>query len=246
MIENLSDRVSPEREAAEEASRSACAAGFAGGSDTTVSTVHSFFLAMCLYPEVQKKAQTELDMVLGGRLPEFNDKESLPYITAMVKESLRWQQVAPLGVPHMATEADEYNGYYIPKGTIVIGNAWTILHDPEVYSHPFEYKPDRFLTKEGKLNTRVPDPGSLAAFGFGRRVCLGRFLTENSMFILFAHILAVYDIRPGLSRNGREVIIKPEMTSGMLSYPEPFKCRITPRSKQAEYLVQNSTLLLMD
>jgi len=81
-------------------------------------------MAMALYPDVQKKAQEELDKVIGNRLPEFNDRPNLPYINAMVKESLRWQLVTPLAVPHMATEADEYNGYYIPKGTIIIGNSW--------------------------------------------------------------------------------------------------------------------------
>lgn len=98
---------------------------------------------MCLYPEAQKKAQAELDNVLGGRLPEFNDRPNLPYVNALMKESMRWQQVTPLGsyfpwspcmkiplicrdlgVVHSSSEADEYNGYYIPKGTIVIGNAW--------------------------------------------------------------------------------------------------------------------------
>ncbi len=98
---------------------------------------------MCLYPEVQRKAQAELDTVLEGRLPYFSDRQNLPYINAMIKESMRWQQVAPLGlyiwwdfrltmtqlflclgVGHMNSEADEYEGYYIPQGTIVMGSVW--------------------------------------------------------------------------------------------------------------------------
>jgi cytochrome P450 len=54
-------------------------------------------MAMCLYPVVQKKAQAELDQVLIGRLPDFNDRDNLPYINAIVKESMRWQPVGPLG-----------------------------------------------------------------------------------------------------------------------------------------------------
>jgi len=100
---------------------------------------------MALYPEVQKKAQVELDAVAGpNRLPDFEDRPSLPYINAIVKESMRWHLVGPLGgpylsslllstiltgsegFPHMATDDDEYGGYYIPKGTVVIANAWPV------------------------------------------------------------------------------------------------------------------------
>ena len=100
---------------------------------------------MALYPEVQKRAQAEIDAVIGpNRLPEFHDRPSLPYINAVVKETSRWNLVAPLGKhfiiiiiiniiltsseggPHMSTIDDEYNGYYIPKGTVLIGNAWLV------------------------------------------------------------------------------------------------------------------------
>ena len=99
---------------------------------------------MALYPEVQKKAQEEIDAVVGpNRLPNFNDRPSLPYINAVVKESSRWNLVGPLGrpfviiivatiltcsegIPHMSSIDDEYNGFYIPKGTIMIGNAWLV------------------------------------------------------------------------------------------------------------------------
>ena len=99
---------------------------------------------MALYPEVQKKAQAEIDAVVGpNRLPDFHDRPSLPYINAVVKESSRWNLVGPLGrpfiiivatiltsfegIPHMSTMDDEYNGFYIPKGTIMIGNAWLVV-----------------------------------------------------------------------------------------------------------------------
>ncbi|KAF5353955.1 hypothetical protein D9756_007034 [Leucocoprinus leucothites] len=241
LIEKLPDENSPNRQDDEILARNICAVSFAGGADTTVSTVQSYFMAMALHPEVQKKAQEELDRVLGGRLPEFNDRPNLPYINAMVKESMRWQLVTPLALAHMASEADEYNGYYIPKGTIIFGNSWSILHDPEVYKDPLTYNPDRFL-KDGKIDPTVRNP-TVASFGFGRRICPGRFLAENSMFILISHILSVYDIRPSLDKDGKEIPIKPEMTNGMLSYPEPFTCRITPRSDQAEKLIRNSGLV---
>ena len=99
---------------------------------------------MALYPEVQKKAQAEIDAVVGlNRLPDFHDCPSLPYINAVVKESTSWNLVFPLGrhfvitiivtiltssegVPHMSTIDNKYNGFYIPKGMIIFANAWLV------------------------------------------------------------------------------------------------------------------------
>ena len=108
---------------------------------------------MALYPEVQKKAQAEIDTVVGPkRLPDFHDRPSLPYINAVVKEASRWNLISPLGmpfviminatilmdsegVPHMSTNDDEYNGFYIPKGTVMIGNAWLVLRPLNVNAY---------------------------------------------------------------------------------------------------------------
>lgn len=83
------------------------------------------FLAMVMYPDAHKKAQQELDSVVGpDRLPEYSDRDSLPYINAVVQEIIRWHTVVPLGVSHCVTEEDEYKGYRIPAGTILVPNAW--------------------------------------------------------------------------------------------------------------------------
>ena len=87
--------------------------------------MQAFFLAMASYPDVQLRAQAELDAVVGtGRLPEYDDQEALPYVNALVKELLRWRSVVPLAVPHRVLEEDEYRGWRIPKGAIVIPNIW--------------------------------------------------------------------------------------------------------------------------
>ena len=84
----------------------------------TVSTLYGFFLAMVLYPEVQRKAQAELDSVIGqDRLPTLEDREQLPFIEAVVKETLRWNTVTPLGAPRAVVEDDVYDGWLIPAGT---------------------------------------------------------------------------------------------------------------------------------
>ena len=82
---------------------------------------------MANYPEVQKRAQAELDTIVGtGRLPTLDDEKSLPYISALIKECLRWKSVTPLGVAHLSIEEDEYKGYRIPKGSIVVSNIWCV------------------------------------------------------------------------------------------------------------------------
>jgi cytochrome P450 len=84
-----------------------------------------FFLSMTVYPEVQRKAQAEIDRVIGiSRLPGFQDRQNLHYIDAIVKEVLRWHPVAPLGLPHMTTEDDICEGYLIPKGALLLPNIW--------------------------------------------------------------------------------------------------------------------------
>ena len=148
----------------------------------------AFFLAMALYPEVQKKAQQELDAVVGGeRLPDFSDRQSLPYINALVKELLRWHPATPMGVPHRILADDEYNGHIIPAGATIFVNMWyvrrswsfrgyaqyrvfnrDILRDPQVYPQPEDFVPERFLDSAGNLDVRGRDPADVM-FGFGRR-----------------------------------------------------------------------------
>ena len=85
----------------------------------------AFILAMTLWPDIQARAQAELDAVVGHeRLPTFADQDSLPYVSALVKECLRWRVVAPLGMPHASTEDFEFRGYVIPRGTLLIYNIW--------------------------------------------------------------------------------------------------------------------------
>jgi len=123
---------------------------------------------MALNPEVMKKGQEELDRVVGkGHLPDYSDKENLPYIDALVKELLRWNPPAPISVPNKAMQDDVYRGYFIPAGATIIQNVWAICRDPNVYPDPEAFNPDRFL-KDGKINPLVLDPAS-RVFGAGRR-----------------------------------------------------------------------------
>jgi len=196
------------------------------------------FLPWRCFRKSRKKAQAELDAVVGrGRLPDFNDYDSLPFINALVKETLRWQPVLPVGVPHYSTKDDEYEGYFFPKGTLIIGNAWSILHDPEMYPEPEEFRPDRFL-KDGKPNPDVKDPQ--AAFGYGRRICPGQYIATRSLWAIVCSVLSVFDIAPPLDGSGKSIQLQPNMADGLISYPLPFECIIKPRSDAAAALVRHS------
>ena len=127
-----------------------------------------FFYAMVVNPKAMKKAQEELDRVVGkGELPGFSHKDGLPYIDALVKEVLRWNPPLPFPTPHRVMQDDIYRGYFIPRGAIVIQNVWAIFRDSNIYPDPEAFNPDRFL-KDGKVNPLVLNPED-RVFGAGRR-----------------------------------------------------------------------------
>ncbi|KAH8118942.1 cytochrome P450 [Phellopilus nigrolimitatus] len=211
---------------------------YGAGADTSHSTIVTFILAMVLNPEVQRRAQEEIDRVVGiDRLPTFEDKEYLPYVNAICKESLRWQPVTPLGGPRATTQDDVYKGYVIPGGTTVIANQWLFLHDPEEYPDPSMFRPERFIPTVENGHKVARDPAKVA-FGFGRRrICSGRYMAMNSIFIAAVSILATYDIRRAVDKDGKPITPKGEYTTRLISHPAPFECAITPRSRQSESLI---------
>ena len=97
--------------------------------------MYTFFYAMALHPDVQRRAQAELDAVIGtSRLPLSSDRAALPYINALVSECLRWLPAVPLGLPHRSMEDDEYAGYSIPGKSVVFSNVWYVHISPRLRS----------------------------------------------------------------------------------------------------------------
>ncbi|TDL20079.1 cytochrome P450 oxidoreductase OrdA-like protein [Rickenella mellea] len=207
---------------------------YSGGADTTVSALYGFYLAMVLFPHIQARAQAEIDAVIGGdRLPTLADRERLPYVDAVLKEVLRWNPVAPMGLPHVNTEDDVYDGYFIPKGSILMANIWQITHDPETYHDPFEFKPERYLGEN-------PEPDSHTLnFGFGRRICPGKELADTSLFLSIAQTLAAFTISKPISpETGEEYTPECHYQTGVISHPKEYRCRIGPRSERMRRVVE--------
>ncbi|KAI5888559.1 cytochrome P450 [Schizophyllum commune H4-8] len=220
------------------------------GIDTTAITLVNFVLGMLDNPIAQRRAQAELDAVLGplqtsdgtpGQLPVHADEPRLPFITAFVRESLRWMPALPISIPHAYTgeEPDIYKGYAIPPGSLVIPNVWSMCHDERMYPDPYTFKPERFLTPEGTLDPSVHNPAELA-FGFGRRNCVGRHFAYDETWLTVASILRVYNIEKAKRPDGSPVEPRREWRSGILLQPMQYKCRFVPRSSEAVDLIKST------
>lgn len=229
LLERLPSSDDPDAEDQELIARNVAAIAYIGGADTTIGSASGLILALAMYPDKQRKAQDELDSVVGpGRLPDFDDFAQLPYLRALIKEVIRFWPVAPLGVPHATSEDDVYRDYFIPRGTSVITNTWAIFRDPKNYADPFEFRPERFL-KDGKINSDVLDPES-CLFGYGRRVCPGRYFSQETLGLMAASLLAVFNVAPSKDEFGKPIPLNYVPNGPMIVKPERFQCDITPRS----------------
>ncbi|ETW79561.1 cytochrome P450 CYP2 [Heterobasidion irregulare TC 32-1] len=212
---------------------------YGAATDTNATVMSWWIFAMVLYPEVQKRGQAEIDAVVGrDRLPTFADFDKLPYIRGMVKECLRWRPIDPVGIPHRSTEDDWYEGYFIPAGTTIIANVWHLNRDERIYGPDAkEFNPSRHLDEKGQILPGLADTKDESHFtyGFGRRICVGRHVANNSLFIQIAMMLWAMNIDRPTNETGVPVPMDIEgcVDDGLSVHPIPFNCKITPRHAQA-------------
>ncbi|ETW79741.1 cytochrome P450 monooxygenase 105 [Heterobasidion irregulare TC 32-1] len=217
----------------EEDIKAAAGVLYGAATDTTSACLDTFFLAMTLYPEVQAKAQEELDRVIGpDRLPDFNDREahSLPYLECVIKEVYRWGAPVPLGLPHRSMKDDRYRGYDIPGDTIIVPNIWS-----DMYPEPNVFWPDRFAHQDN-ATAEVTDPKN-TVFGFGRRVCPGQWFGDANIWLITACVLATFRISRARDERGEDIIPAGLFSTNFVRHPKPFKCGIKPRSQKAVELI---------
>jgi cytochrome P450 len=196
--------------------------------DTTGSAIANFVLAMVRHPDVFAKARAEVDSVVGrSRLPNFGDRPAMPYIEAMLSECLRYSAPAPLNLPHRLMEDDEYNGYFLPKGSWVVGNIWAISRDETAYPDPNSFKPERFLEPVDAETKKRMDPRNYV-FGAGRRKCPGIHLVDAGLWLVIARIVSTLDIRKKVV-DGVEVEPEVSYDNAFLRVPSAFEFDIKPR-----------------
>ncbi|KAJ3557244.1 hypothetical protein NM688_g1574 [Phlebia brevispora] len=241
---------------------------FGAGAETTAASLAVFILAMVLHPSAVKRAQAQIDKVVGReRLPTFADRARLPYIDAIVKEVLRWGPVTPLGVPRQSIQDDRYEDHFIPKGTLVLVNIWAVNRDPEHYPDYADFRPERHLDDSGELVDPTPGihtQGHLS-YGAGRRhvsisnslsshldflwlntgarICVGKDVANQALFMDFATLLWAFNIMKAKDENGEPITpsLSDCVDEGLVFRPVPFKCSITPRFGEVGDLVRSAT-----
>ncbi|KAI0595450.1 cytochrome P450 [Biscogniauxia sp. FL1348] len=217
------------------------------GSDTTAAQLVGFVQAMLLYPEVQKKAQEEIDRVCGDRMPDMDDEMSLQYIRACIKECHRWMPTAIMGIAHSVIKDDEYMGYKIPKDSTVVLNVWAIHMDPKRHKNPSDFEPARYLddltNSIESAQSKDPAQRDHFLFGAGRRICQGMHIADRSMFLAVSRMLWAFRFekaRDPSRGDGAEIVPDPAaLIPGMLVQPVAFPARITPRSEAHARVVRD-------
>ncbi|KAG9019271.1 hypothetical protein FRB90_004540 [Tulasnella sp. 427] len=216
------------------------------GSDTSGAYLQNATLLLAAHPEVQKKAQEELDRVVGSeRTPKMEDMERLPYIRAIIEEVHRMRPVAPMAIPHHSTSDLSYRNYSIPANTMLIPNVYGIFSSPLTYDSPEKFDPDRYLRHplgigskvDPKENTNLKD----FVYGFGKRSCPGIILAKTTICINISSLLWGFDILKKTGPDGNP--IEPDVNATkpqLVLVTPPFPADIRPRSrKHAEIITQN-------
>uniref|UniRef100_A0A7N0SYT0 Cytochrome P450 n=1 Tax=Kalanchoe fedtschenkoi TaxID=63787 RepID=A0A7N0SYT0_KALFE len=166
---------------------------FTAGTDTTTSTMEWAMAELLHKPEAMQKVQSELRSAFDPtqKLRE-SDMETLPYLKAVIKETLRLHPPLPFLVPHMAMDTCQMLGYHIPKETQILVNVWAIGRDPQTWVDPLEFKPERFLKSDAMPDFRGQH-FEFIPFGSGRRMCPAVPLVSRLLPLALGSLLLKFD-----------------------------------------------------
>ena len=161
---------------------------FGAGFATIASTLYHSILLMALHPDVQVKVQEEIDRVIGRQnYPNMDDGNDMPYSMAVINEIYRYHSMSAFGFTHATTCDTELDGYFIAEGTPVMFNFWSAHRDPTVFTDPDKFNPDRFLTPDGRLDTKAI--GNVIPYGLGQRRCGGEIIARMEVIVFFLTLL---------------------------------------------------------
>ena len=164
---------------------------FAAGAETTSSTLEWALTELVHSPEALSKARSELEKQIGkGNPMEESDIARLPYLQAVVKETLRLHPAVPLLIPRKASVDVQISGFIVPKGAQVLVNAWAIGRDASTWENPYSFKPERFLGLDVDVKGRNFE---LIPFGAGRRICPGLPLAIRMLHLMLGSLIKSFD-----------------------------------------------------
>jgi len=209
---------------------------FQAGSDTTALTIEWAMAELIRNPEKLKRAQAELEEVVGlDRLMEESDTDRLPYLRAVVKEVFRLHPAVPLLVPHRADRRCEIAGFVIPKHSCVLVNVWGMGRDPHIWNEPLKFIPERFIddTEMNSVDFRGKH-FELIPFGAGRRMCVGFPLASRMIHLVLGSLIHSFEWAPpkGISAEQVDMTEKFGLT---LQRAVPLEAIPTPRLLSVVY-----------
>lgn len=210
---------------------------FTAGTDTSASTVEWAIAELIRHPHIQKKAQAEIDAVVGrDRLVKESDIPNLPYFQAVIKETFRLHPSTPLSLPRVAGKSCQVAGYHIPEGTHLLVNVWAISRDSNIWTDPLEFQPERFLpgSKYEHIDIRGNDFEAIP-FGAGRRICAGMSLGIRMVQLMAATLVHGFgwELPAGQSA---EKLNMDEAYGLTLQRAVPLKIQPRPRLAPAAYV----------
>ncbi|KAF6790296.1 cytochrome P450 2D18 [Colletotrichum sojae] len=220
-----------------------------GAADTTATATLTNILFLGKHPEVQQKAQVELDRVCGtARMPDWSDFKDLPYINCILKEGLRLRPIIPAGIPHGSKQDRWYNGMLIPADSTIFIPAYALNHDGNHYDSPLTYNPDRFLAQADKTAPELAtsskyDERDHYSYGAGRRMCVGIHLAERTQWRILAQMLWAFKIERDVGPDGELAELDTSFNNyeeGFLYAPKDCKVRFVPRSEKHVEVVRRT------
>ncbi|THH19118.1 hypothetical protein EW146_g1988 [Bondarzewia mesenterica] len=233
-----------EKENLDELDMAILASAFMIAGVETIAGIIQWFMALIgAHPDVQKKAQEELDRVVGrDRMPTIEDEKDCPYCRAIIKEVERCHNPFWLGTPHVNTQDFTYKGRFIPKDTVIICNTYTMHFNGARYSDPFVFNPDRYiddpLSSSESANLTNPYERDHWMFGVGRRICVGMILADREIWLAISHILWAFN----MVQIPEEPIDLKEYDGLSGRSPMPFRIKIMPRHERVTHLLQEVEL----
>ncbi|XP_075180963.1 cytochrome P450 2C8-like [Anomaloglossus baeobatrachus] len=194
---------------------------FIAGTDTTSATLKCGLLYLLKYPYVQSKIHVELDHVIGkNRCPSMEDRVQMPYTDAVVHETQRFADVAPLAISHVASENTTFRRYNIPKDTVIVPVLTSVLRDPRYFKNPRQFDPTNFLNDNGSFQQN----DAFQPFSMGPRRCPGESMAQMMIFLFLTNILQNFNLKSVLAPH--DIQIAAELNGTL---PFNYQMYVTPR-----------------